>query len=176
MIKFKAIHAFYLKFLKVSNAQKCWVISFFSTVNLFKISDVGINNSLENLNRGSQSHEFSSNFIVYVFFKNLNMRVHTHTHIYIYIYIYIRDAFNKFPESFCTGIKNCRSLLKIQYVIAIHIMRWLTKFYDFRLNWTATAVIGIHPTKAWLSLLVNFKNAIWTYGHLRRTICNKILF
>ena len=24
--------------------------------------------------------------------------------------------------------------------------------------------------------LVNFKNAIWTWGHFRRTICNKILF
>ena len=45
-------------------------------------------------------------------------------------------------------------------------MWWLTK-------WTATAAIGIHPTKAWLSQLVNFKNAIW---HFRRTICNKILF
>ena len=32
--------------------------------------------------------------------------------------------------------------------------------------------MGIHPTKAWLSQLVNFKNAIW---HFRRTICNKIL-
>ena len=32
------------------------------------------------------------------------------------------------------------------------------------------------PLKAWLSQLVNFKNAIWTWGHFRRTICNKILF
>ena len=40
-------------------------------------------------------------------------------------------------------------------------------------KWTATAGIGIHPTNAWLSQLVNFKNAIW---HFRRTICNKILF
>ena len=39
--------------------------------------------------------------------------------------------------------------------------------------WTATAAIGIHPTKSWLSQLVNLKNAIW---HCRRTICNKILF
>ena len=55
-------------------------------------------------------------------------------------------------------------------------MRWLTNFYHFRFKWTATAGIGIHPTKAWLSQLVNFKNAIWTWGHFRRTICNKILF
>ena len=52
-------------------------------------------------------------------------------------------------------------------------MRWLTKFYDFRLKWTATAGIEIHPTKAWSSLLVNFKNAIW---HFRITICYKICF
>ena len=52
--------------------------------------------------------------------------------------------------------------MKIHDVIAIDLMRWLTNFYDFRFKWTATAGIGIHPTKAWLSQLVNFKNAIWT--------------
>ena len=41
-------------------------------------------------------------------------------------------------------------------------MRWLTNFYDFKFKLTATAAIEIHPTKAWLSQLVNFKNAIWT--------------
>ena len=41
-------------------------------------------------------------------------------------------------------------------------MRWLTNFYDFRFKWTATAAIGIHPTKSWLSQLVNFKNALST--------------
>ena len=46
---------------------------------------------------------------------------------------------------------------------------------DFIFRWTTTAGIGIHPTKAWLSQLVNFKNAIWTWGHFRRTIWNKIL-
>ena len=51
-------------------------------------------------------------------------------------------------------------------------MRWLTNSYDFMFKWTATAAIGIHSTKAWLSQLVKFKNAIW---HFRRTICNKIL-
>ena len=66
--------------------------------------------------------------------------------------------------------------LKIQFVIAIHLKRWLTNFYNFMFKWTATAAIGIHPTKACLSQLVNFKNAIWTWGHFRRTICNKILF
>ena len=55
-------------------------------------------------------------------------------------------------------------------------MRCLTNFYDFRFKWTARAAIGIHPTKVWLSQLVNFKNAIRTWGHFIRTICNKILF
>ena len=41
-------------------------------------------------------------------------------------------------------------------------MRWLTNFYEFRFKWTATTGIGIHPTKAWLSQPVNFKNVIWT--------------
>ena len=68
----------------------------------------------------------------------------------------------------------CR-LLEIQYVIAIHIMRWLTNFYDFKFKSTATEAIRIHPTKTWFSQLVNFKNAIWMWGHLRRTICNKIV-
>ena len=49
-------------------------------------------------------------------------------------------------------------------------MRCPTNFYDFRFKWTTTVAIGIHPTKAWLSQLVNFKNAIW---HFRRTISNK---
>ena len=40
-------------------------------------------------------------------------------------------------------------------------MRWETNFYGFRFKSTATAAIGIHPTKAWLSQLLNFKNAIW---------------
>ena len=36
-------------------------------------------------------------------------------------------------------------------------MRWLTNFYDFMFKWTATPGIEIHPTKAWLSQLLNFK-------------------
>ena len=78
---------------------------------------------------------------------------------------------SKVSRLFCTSI--CRRFLKIHYVIAIHLMRWLTNFYDFSFKWTSTVPIGIHPTKAWLSQLGNFKNAIW---HFRRMICNKILF
>ena len=98
---------------------------------------------------------------------------HTHTHTHTYIYIYIRGAYNKFPDFFRMSKWYCRRLLNIQSVIAIHLMRWQTNFYDFWLKWKSTAEIGMHPTKAWLSQLVNFKNAIW---HFRRTICNKIVF
>ena len=66
--------------------------------------------------------------------------------------------------------------MKIQYLIAIHLIIWLANFYDYRFKWTATAAIGIHPTKAGFSQLVNFKNVIWTWGYFRRMICNKIPF
>ena len=65
-----------------------------------------------------------------------------------------------FPDFFVLGIKSWRRLLKIQYVIAIHIMRCLIIFYAFRFKGTATAAIAIHHNKALLSQLVNFKNAI----------------
>ena len=98
----------------------------------------------------------------------LAARHHDDDDIYIYIYIYMGDAFNKLPDFFCAGIENCRKHLKIHYVIVIHLMKWLINFYDFRFKSTATAANGIHPTKAWLSQLRNFKNAIWTRGHFRR--------
>ena len=47
-------------------------------------------------------------------FKNVINKIFT-THIL--------GAFNKFPDFFCTGIKNCHRLLGIQYLIAIHLMR-----------------------------------------------------
>ena len=71
---------------------------------------------------------------------------------------HLRGAFNKSPDFFCTDIYNCCKLLKIQYVIAIHLMRWLTNLYDFWFKRTDTAANGIHRTKAWLSQLVNFKS------------------
>ena len=62
-----------------------------------------------------------------------------------------------FQPFFVQAIKIVVDSWKIQYVIAINIMGWLTHFYDFRLKGTATVGIGIHPIKAWLSQLVNFK-------------------
>ena len=82
---------------------------------------------------------------------------------YVYVVLSIR-----FQAFFVHHLK-CHRLLKIQYVIAIHLMRWLTNFYHFTFKWTATIRIGIHHTKAWLSQLVTFKYVIWTetYGMLQ---------
>ena len=41
----------------------------------------------------------------------------------MWVHTNIRGALNKFPDFFCSGISNCRRLLKIQYAIAIHLMR-----------------------------------------------------
>ena len=109
--------------------------------------------------------------------SNSNYSIQQNSFVYAQIngskYCYVRGAYDKFPVFFPMGIWNSRRLLRIQYFIAIHLMRWLTNCYDFRFKWTATAAIRIHPTKPWLSQLVNFKNTIW---HFRRTIYNKILF
>ena len=46
-------------------------------------------------------------------------------------------------------------------------MLWLYIVWDdwpiFMISGSATAAIGIHTTKSWLSQLVNFKNAIWHF-------------
>ena len=58
-------------------------------------------------------------------------------------------------------------------------MRYLINFYDFRFKWTATAAIGIHPTKAWLSQLVNFKiNSVLDLEKMPQTRmeCFRLLF
>ena len=101
-------------------------------------------------------HKFIKFGIIWFFllFFILSDLISLFTSIYKYMYIYVVHSISL--QTFRTGI-----YLKIQYVIAIHLMRWLTNFYDFTFKWTASAAIGIHPTKAWLSQQVNFKNAIW---------------
>ena len=101
---------------------------------------------------------------------------HTHTHtLYIYIYIYILGAFNKFPglfliQAFKIVVDSWNLTMLLLYIL------W-NDWQILKISGSnATAAIGIHPKKPWLSQLANFKNAIWTWGHFRRTICNKILF
>ena len=102
---------------------------------------------------------------------------HTHTYIYIYIYIYVVHS-TSFQTFFVQAFKIVVDSWKFSMLLlsSYDQLLWLTNFYDFRFKSTPTAGIRIHPTKAWLSQMVNFKNAIWTWGHFRKTICNKILF
>ena len=90
-----------------------------------------------------------TNTYIYIYiyiYIHTYIRIYMYTckcvYIYIFLYIHIRGAFNMFPDFF---VQNWRRLLKIQYVIAIHLMRWLTNLYDFSFKWTATVAIGIHP-------------------------------
>ena len=84
----------------------------------------------------------------------------------------IRGAFNKFPGVFVQAFKIVVDSSKFT-MLFLYIL-W--DDWPFFFKWTATAAIEIHHTKAWLSQLVNFKNAIWTSEHFRRTIYKKICF
>ena len=60
--------------------------------------------------------------------------------------------------------------MKVQYVIAIHLMRWPTNCYDFRFKWTATAEIGIYTLEKRYAIKLCFKlgkTATETYGMLQ---------
>ena len=91
-------------------------------------------------------------------------------HIYL-----IRGEFNKFPDFFVQAFKIVVDSWKFT-------MLWLYILWDdgpiFRISASNEHLQQqleytlIKPDYQ----LVNFKNAIWTWGHFRRTICNKILF
>ena len=88
------------------------------------------------------------------------------------LYIYIRYEVHTisfktfFVWAFKIVVDSWKFIMLLLYII----------WDDFRFKSTAIAGIVIHPTKTWLSQLMNFKNAIWTWGHFSRTICNKIMF
>ena len=81
----------------------------------------------------------------------------------------IRGAFSRFPDFFVQAFKIVVDSLKFTMLLLYILWDDWPIFYDFSFRWTATTAIEIHPTKPWLLQLVNFKNAIWTWG---RTICN----
>ena len=80
---------------------------------------------------GQQRHVWVYIIILYEFVLTFSALPSIYCSSYLYV---IRAAFNRFPDFFCTGIENCRRLLNTQYFIAIHLMRWLNNFYDFRFN------------------------------------------
>ena len=85
---------------------------------------------------------------------------------------YIRGAFNKFPDFFVQAFK----IVVDPWKFTMLLLYILWDDWPIFMISASNKRIGIHPTKPWLSQLVNFKNAIWMSGHFRRTICNKILF
>ena len=90
-------------------------------------------------------------------FELFRQIIYSHTHTYIYIYEVHTISFQNF---FICAIKIVVDSWKFSMLL-LYIL-WPTNFYDFRFKWTATAEIGMHPTKDWLAQLLNFKNAIWS--------------
>ena len=88
-----------------------------------------------------------------------------------FVDLFIRCALNKFPDYFGQGFKIVVDTWKLSMLLLYILWDDWPTFYDFSFKSTAKAASGIHPTKTWLSQLVNFKNAIWTWWHFRRTIC-----
>ena len=90
-------------------------------------------------------------------------------YIYIYIYIYIRGAFNKSPDFFVHAFKIVVDFWKFSMLLLYII-------WD---DWPFFMISDSNEhlqQELKLSQLKNFKNAIWTWGHFRRTICKKVLF
>ena len=89
----------------------------------------------------------------------------------------LRGAFNKFTDFFVQAFKivvdSWKFTMLLLYILwddwAIFMISVSKEQLQQQLEYTLL-------NKAWLSQLVSFKNAIWTWGRFRRTICNKILF
>ena len=99
----------------------------------------------------------------------VNYWAHKGPSIYLYIYIYIY---------MCVCVCVCiYTYIYIKIVVDSGKFRMLL-LYILWDDWLIFMISGIwmHPSKAWLSQLVNFKKEIWTWVHFRRKICNGILF
>ncbi len=90
---------------------------------------------------------------------------------YIYIYICIYEVHTVSLQTFIVGYLKLSYTLEnaICYCYTYYEMKDSFLWFQVQMksrNWN-------NLTKAWLSLLMNFKNTIW---HFRRTICSKIMF
>ena len=88
----------------------------------------------------------------------------------------IRGAFNKFPDFFVQTFKIVVDSWKFTMLL-LYILwdDWLI-FMISGSNEQLQQKFECTLLKPDLSQLVNFKNAIWAWGHFRRTIYDKILF
>ena len=124
----------------------------------------------------SHSHP---HFLAFIYTHSLfHTHTHTHTHKHILclclsfwiccLYCETSIWFSLW-SSFCSSYTRCIRYvsrlfsyghLKLSKTLENSLCYCYTscQMTDFSFKWTATAGIGIHPTKAWLSQLVNFKN------------------
>ena len=112
--------------------------------------------------------------IYFSLFISINPSYSVYFSLPVSVCLYLRGAFNKFPAFFVQAFKIVVGSWKFTMLL-LYILwdDWPIFMISGSKEQLATTAIGIHPTKTWLSPLVNFKNAIWTSGHFRRTIWNK---
>ena len=101
----------------------------------------------------------------YVHVHTIRKHAYKHTDIYIYIYIYIYihtcvcvcGSFNKFPEFFVQAFKIIVDSWKFRMLL---LYIWWDDWPMLMISGSNEQLqqqLGIQPTKAWLSQLVNFK-------------------
>ena len=90
----------------------------------------------------------------------------------------IRGAFNKFPDFFLQAFKIVVDSWQFSMLLLYILWDDWPNFVLSRSNEQLQQQLEYTQLKPdWnSSQLVKFKNAILTWGHFRRTICNKILF
>ena len=92
------------------------------------------------------------------------------------IYLNIRGEFNKIPDFFVPAFKIVVDFSKLSMLLLYILWDDWPIFMISGSNEQLQQQLEHALLKAWLSQLVNFRNAIWTWGHFTRTICNKIQF
>ena len=117
---------------------------------------------------------------------------------YIYIYIYVCvcvcvcvcGAFNKFPDFLvqaCSAFNKFPDFMVQAFKIVVD--SWKFRILLLYILWDDRPIFMISGSNEQLQQQLEYtllkpychswwisKNAIWTWGHFRRTICNKILF
>ena len=88
----------------------------------------------------------------------------------------IRGVYDKFPDFFVWAFKIVVDSWKFSmfcytsYKMTDQLLWFQVQMNSYSSKWNTPT------TKAWLSYLVNFKNAILMWRQFRRAVCNKILF
>ena len=112
------------------------------------------------------------NIYIYIYISIVRKNVYTFMCAYVYIYAVPSISLQTF---FVQAFKIVVDSSKFNRLL-LYILWDDWPFLRFQVILNSYSRNRIHPTEAWLSQLVNFDKAIWTWGHFRRTICNKILF